>query len=50
VRKGWVKALTKDQIIDQKSAADADKKAVVMNDLAYHHLVMSCMDKSFFYI
>jgi len=49
-RKGWVKALTKDLKIDQKSAADADKKSVMMNDLAYHHLVMSCMDKAFFYV
>jgi len=22
------------------------KKAVVMNDLAYHHLMISCMDKA----
>jgi len=49
-RKGWVKALTKDLKIDQKSAVDVDKKSVMMNDLAYCHLVMSCMDKTFFYV
>jgi len=49
-RKGWVKALTEDLKIDRKSGDDADKKAVVMNDLAYHHLVMSCTDKAFFYV
>jgi len=49
-RKRWVKALTEDLKIDQKSTVDADKKSVVMNGLAYHHLVMSCTDKAFFYV
>jgi len=49
-RKGWVKALTKDLVIDQKGAYNACKKAVMMNDLAYHHLVMSCTDKAFHYV
>jgi len=25
-------------------------KAIMMNDLAYHHLIMSCTDKAFFYV
>jgi len=29
--------------------ADVDKRAVVMNDLAYHHL-MPCTNKAFFYV
>jgi len=49
-RKGWVKALTEDLKIDQKAMDDASKKAVMMNDLAYHHLVMSCTDKAFYYV
>jgi len=41
-RKGWMKALTEDLKIDQKTVADANKKAVMMNDLAYQppHYVM----------
>jgi len=47
-RKNWVEALiTKDLEIDEKGLNDAMKKAVVMNDLAHHHLMMSCMDKAF---
>jgi len=46
--KGWVKALTEDLQINQKNADDKDKKAVMMNDLAYHHIVMSCTNKAFF--
>jgi len=32
------------------SSMTRTKEAVVMNDLAYHHLIMPCMDKAFFYI
>jgi len=50
-RKGWVKAFTEEDLkIDQKAADNAGKKAVMMNNLAYHHLVMSCMDKAFYYV
>jgi len=42
--------LTEDLKTDQKSVANADKKAVVMNDLANHHLVMPCTNKTFFYV
>jgi len=49
-KKGWVKALMEDLNIDQKAADDASRKAVVMNNLVYQHLVMSCMDKAFYYI
>ncbi len=41
-------ALAKDSRVDQKSVSDVDMKAVVMNDLAYHHLVMSCTKKVFY--
>jgi len=33
-RKGWVKALTKGLTIDQKSADNVMKKAIMMNNLA----------------
>jgi len=49
-RKGWVKALTEDLKIDRKAADDAGKKAVMMNDLVYHQLVMSCANKAFYYV
>jgi len=45
-----VKVLTEDLKIDQKSGDNADKKAVMMINLAYHHLVMSCTNKAFFYV
>jgi len=49
VHKGWVKALDKDSEIDGKGEDDGKSKmAVMMKDLAYHHLVMSCIDKAFF--
>jgi len=32
-----VKALTQDKTIDWNSGNDVAKKAVMMNDLAYHH-------------
>jgi len=46
-REAWVKVLTEDLKLDQKSVVHADKKAVMMNDLAYHYLVMSCTNKAF---
>jgi len=49
-RKGWVKVLTEDLKIDQKATDEASKKAVMLNNLAYHHLVMSCTDKAFYYV
>jgi len=47
-RKGWVKTLTKNLVIDWKGADDMGKKAVMMIDLAYHHLVM--YRQTFYYV
>jgi len=46
-KKGSVKALTKNLMINKNSATYVDKKTVAMNNLAYHHLVMPCTNKAY---
>jgi len=47
---GKSKTLTKDLVIDGKGEDNASKRAVMMNDLAYHHLVMWSTDKAFYFV
>ncbi len=36
--------------LDRTTTKDEDKVTVLMNDLAYHYLVMACMDYAFGYV
>jgi len=49
-RQGWMDGLLKDLTLDRKSTDKAEETKVLMNDLAYHYLVMSCMDYAFDYV
>ncbi len=50
VRHGWLDGLLKDLMLDRKSMAKDEEKKVLMNDLAYHYLVMLCTDYAFDYV
>jgi len=49
-RKGWLEVITKDVMLGRTSKKEEDKAAVLKNDLAYHYLVMACMDHAFGYV
>ncbi len=49
-RQGWLDGLLKDMKLDRKSTDKVEETKVLMNDLAYHYLVMSCTDYAFDYV
>jgi len=49
-RRGWSDGLLKDMKFDRKSTNKAEETKVLMNDLAYHYLVMLCTDYAFDYV
>jgi len=49
-RKGWLGAITKDVTLNRASTTNEDKAAVLMNDLAYHYLMVACTDNAFQYV
>jgi len=49
-RQGWLDRLLKDMTLDRKSMDKAEETKVLMNDLAYHYLVMLCTDYAFDYV
>ncbi len=49
-RQGWLDGLLKNMKLDRTITDKAEEMKVLMNDLAYHYLVMSCMDYVFDYV
>jgi len=49
-RKCWLEVKASDATLDRISAKAEDKATVLKKDLAYHYLVMACMDHVFGYV
>ncbi len=49
-RKGWLEAMTSEVMLDRTSTKDEDMATILKNDLAYHYLMMACMEHLFGYV